>query len=59
MNFNERLRKNMEEKGSSAAKKWDEQRRENARKYNSTEFEKAIEDNKKFHEQRKNSAIYG
>lgn len=57
MSFNKRLRRKLDEKGSSAAEKWEKQRCENARKFDPVEFQKAADENERFHEQNKGMMV--
>lgn len=57
MNFNQRLRQSMAEKGPEAARKWEKRREENARKFNATENQKAEELIQEFYKQRSNHLV--
>lgn len=52
MNFNQKLRQRMAEKGADAAKKWGKDRKENAHKCNATKNQKAEALLQEFHKQR-------
>ncbi|HGE7613615.1 TPA: hypothetical protein ACGC1O_004923 [Bacillus cereus] len=52
MNFNQRLRRKMAEKGPQAAKKWEKRLEENALKFNTSENQHAEEIIRDFKNQR-------
>ncbi|MGE6719536.1 hypothetical protein ACQKGD_19470 [Peribacillus frigoritolerans] len=52
MNFNQRLRQNLAEKGPTAARKWDKILKENALKFDPAEYQKAEKIVEDFHNQR-------
>lgn len=53
MNMNERLRRNMEQKGKQAAKEREIQRKLNEANFNAAEYEKAEKEVAEFHRKRR------